>query len=310
MELVVRTDNAGRRLDRFLFAYMNSASHSFVYKMLRKKRIKLNDKRAGGGEILAVGDRLRFYISSDTIGGFRKEVHVDEAKPMPEIIYEDSDVLVVNKPAGLVSMGGMEGKIDHLLARLLFYLQKKGDYPPDADFTPGICNRLDVNTSGLVVCGKNLKTLQKFNALFKDRKIAKEYAAIVDGTAGAVGETRILRGFIEKDKKARIAKISQLKSGSSQEAITKFTVLASGRAHSLLSVEPVTGRFHQIRAHLSSIGHPLHGDKKYGSKGGQWPLLLHCRCLTVDGGDSWEAPMPKIFEERVSELFGVEGNDK
>ena len=307
MQLLICKKNAGRRLDKYLFSFLNNAPHSFVYKMLRKKRIKLNASRAFGSETLKEGDVLRFYLSDETIMGLRKDVFVPNAKSLPEIIFEDENVVVVNKPAGMASQGGMEGKNDHLLARLLFYLQKKGDYPPDSDFTPGIVNRLDINTSGLVVCGKNLKTLQEFNAMFKERKITKEYLTVVEGFAGFVNENKMIFAFIQKDSHARTAKITNKPASDSVEIITEYTVIATNSTHSYLSVRPITGRFHQIRAHLAFIGHPLAGDMKYGGKPTKYARnqQLHCHRLSVEckGGLVWEAPLPKNFADCVKDWF-------
>ena len=316
MQIIIQAGNAGRRLDRYLFSFLNNAPHSYIYKMLRKKRIKLNANRALGSEMLSEGDVLRFYLSDETIRSFREDVFVPSAEPVPEIVYEDDNLMIVNKPAGLASQGGMEGKSDHLLARLLFYLQEKGDYPSDADFTPGICNRLDINTSGLVVCGKNLKTLQMFNAMFKEQKIKKEYLTVVEGVAGQINESKILKDFYIKDKKARMAKViptSEIKfhigarHNDSQEITTKFTVLATNGTHSYLRVEPITGRFHQIRAHLAFIGHPLAGDKKYGGKPIKYARnqLLHCHrlCANYSGGIIWDAALPENFARCIQDWF-------
>ena len=307
MQLLICNKNAGRRLDKFLFSFLNNAPHSFVYKMLRKKRIRLNTNRALGSEMLSEGDVLRFYLSNETIRSFRKDVFVPSAKPMPYIVYEDDNLLIASKPAGLTTQGGMEGKSDHLLARLLFYLQEKGDYPPDADFTPGIVNRLDINTSGLVVCGKNLRTLQKFNALFKERKIKKEYLTVVEGFAGYINENKKFSAFFQKDGHARIAKIAKVPTFGSTEIVTEYSVIATTNTHSYLSVRPITGRFHQIRAHLAFIGHPLAGDKKYGGKPTKYARnqLLHCHRLSADykGGLVWEAPLPENFVMCIEDWF-------
>jgi 23S rRNA pseudouridine955/2504/2580 synthase len=281
-QVVIGTGDANRRLDKYLFAYMNNAPHSFIYKMLRKKRIKLNGKKAAGSEILQAGDEIRFFLSEETLQTCRKQKTAAPAKPLTGIIYEDENILVVNKPAGLPSQGGMKGKTrDHLQARILHYLKT------NETFTPAICNRLDVNTSGLVICGKTLHALQEINQKFANREIKKEYLAIVHGKPGLPGHTRTLRGYYEKDEKTNTARVDVLtKSGTtSKEILTEFTVLQSSAKYSLLSVSPITGRSHQIRVHLASINHPILGDTKYGGS----PLpptsnfrgqLLHCHRLS------------------------------
>ena len=144
--------NANRRLDKFLFHYLNAAPTSFIYKMLRKKNITLNSSKAKGAELLKAGDVLTLFLADETIEKFRKVRDIVEARPLTGIIFEDDNYLIVNKPQGLPSHGGMAKKSnDHLLVRVLFYLQNSGAYDPEDTFVPALCNRLDVNTSGLVV---------------------------------------------------------------------------------------------------------------------------------------------------------------
>jgi 23S rRNA pseudouridine955/2504/2580 synthase len=308
MQIEITNENSGRRLDKFLFAYLNNAPSSFIYKMLRKKRIKLNGGRADGSELLHEGDEIRFFLAEETISGFRKAKEIAPAPMLDCIIYEDESLLVVNKPAGLPSQGGMKSK-DHLLARILFYLKDTSEY-----FTPAICNRLDVNTSGLVICGKNLHALQTVNAAFANREVKKEYLAIVHGAAGKIGTTQTLKNFYKKDQTTNKALILQgFTEPEGTTVITEFTVLSvsekNREKYSLLSVSPITGRSHQIRAHLASIGHPLVGDKKYG---GLSPTpfapaqLLHCLRLEIPALEkSLEAPLPKGFSDCLCEWFGA-----
>ncbi|MCL2216132.1 MAG: RluA family pseudouridine synthase [Defluviitaleaceae bacterium] len=315
MVVEITAENAGRRLDKFLFAYFNNVPHSFIYKMLRKKRIKLNGGRAMGNELLQAGDELRFYLSPETIESSRKPRIFDPAPPLTDIIFEDENLLVVNKPAGLPSQGGMKerpARADHLLARILYYLQEKGGR--FEDFTPAICNRLDVNTSGLVICGKTLHALQTINAAFANREVDKEYTAIVHGVMGSPGDSKTLEGFYHKDPHSNIATIFDEiacvpKGGATGTlAITSYTVLATAKDYTLLSVKPITGRSHQIRAHLASIGHPLAGDKKYGGKPTPYApaQLLHCRRMEAADlpyAASWEAPLPQGLQKCLREWF-------
>ena len=291
--------NANRRLDKFLFHYLNAAPESFVYKMLRKKNITLNSGKAKGAELLQAGDVLTLFLADETIEKFRKARDIKEARPLTGIIYEDENYLVINKPQGLPSHGGMAKKNnDHLLARVLFYLQTTGAYDPSDTFVPALCNRLDVNTSGLVVCGKTLHALQKLNDCFAKHMVDKEYLAVADGKVGDVAKTQVLRGFYKKNKTANIATIVKQKTDT--PVTTAYTVkeILHGGKYTLLTVNPITGRSHQIRAHLASIGHPLAGDKKYGGselpKGAQ---LLHCHKITIgELGYEWQAPTPKAFQ--------------
>jgi 23S rRNA pseudouridine955/2504/2580 synthase len=310
MILQIQEKDENRRLDKFLFAYLNNAPHSFVYKMLRKKRIKLNGTRATGSELLKSHDELRFFLSEETLASCRKEKSFSPAKPLTGIIFEDENLLVVNKPAGLPSQGG-KCINDHLLARILFYLQDSADF---STFTPAICNRLDTNTSGLIICGKNLHTLQTVNALFAQQgAVEKEYIAVVHGNAGKIGTSHTLQNFYIKNEKLNKAAIlpappafdDLVESGNgAKPVITQFTVKAATHEFSLLSVTPVTGRSHQIRAHLASVGLPLVGDKKYGGKPQIPRYLLHCHRLKLPNHPTWQAPLPDTFTRFKLEHFG------
>jgi len=299
--------NTNRRLDKFLFQYLNAAPENFIYKMLRKKNITLNETRAKGAEQLKAGDIIQLYLADETIEKFRKVRKIAEARPLTGIVFEDENLLIVNKPQGLPSHGGMSKKDDHLLARVLFYLQQTGAYDPTDTFVPALCNRLDVNTSGLVVCGKTLHALQDMNALFANQGLDKEYITVVEGELGKVGKSRVLRGYYQKESKTNMARV--ITQETNIAVTTAYTVLAISRdaKYTLVSVNPITGRSHQIRAHFAAIGHPLAGDKKYG--GHSTPFgqsqLLHCRRLSIPvQGKSWEAPLPKNLQKCVDEWFG------
>jgi len=298
--------NANRRLDKFLFQYLNAAPENFVYKMLRKKNITLNEAKAKGAEIIQAGDIIHLYLADETIAKFRKVREIAEAKPLTGIVYEDDSLLVVNKPAGLPSHGGMEKKDDHLLGRVLFYLQSTNAYNPSDTFVPALCNRLDVNTSGLVICGKTLHALQQINALFASQGIDKEYLTVVDGELGKVGKSRVLRGYYTKNEKQNTARIGNQETDTA--VTTAYTVkqISKCEKYTLVAVNPITGRSHQIRAHMAAIGHPLVGDKKYGGSPTKFGFgqLLHCHKLTIPQlGHTWEAPMPKNLNKCLEEWF-------
>jgi len=299
--------NTNRRLDKFLFQYLNAAPENFIYKMLRKKNITLNEARAKGAEQLKAGDVIQLYLADETIEKFRKVREIAAARPLTGIVFEDENLLIVNKPQGLPSHGGMNKKDDHLLGRVLFYLQQTGAYDPSDTFVPALCNRLDVNTSGLVVCGKTLHALQDMNALFANQGLDKEYITVVEGELGKIGKNRVLRGYYQKESKSNVARV--VTQETNMAVTTAYTVLAisNDAKYTLVSVNPITGRSHQIRAHFAAIGHPLVGDKKYG--GHSTPFgqsqLLHCRRLSIPVQDkSWEAPLPKNLQKCVDEWFG------
>ena len=308
-EIVITTADAGRRLDKFLFAYLNNAPHSLVYKLLRKKRIKLNGKRAQGSELLQAGNTITLHISNETLESCRAITQPEKASSHAalDIVYEDGDLLIINKPAGIPSHGGMKSKDTHLLSQALSYLRKTGAYPPGATFTPALCNRLDVNTSGLVICGKNYQAIRAANTLFATPgNIDKEYLAIVDGELSG---SKTLEGRYKKDTAANKAHITQ--KGEGVPVITAYKSLAAANGYTLISINPITGRSHQIRAHMAAIGHPLAGDKKYGGKPIQYSKsqLLHCRRLTIAApsalpypiGTTWEAAPPENFTKMINE---------
>jgi len=296
----ITAENANRRLDKFLQSYLNTAPKSFIHKMLRKKRIKLNGGKAEGNEILIEGDELKFYISPETINSFQQERKIEPAATLTDIIYEDENLLIVNKPTGLPSQGGMD-KPDHLLARLLYHLHKNGAYKTNATFTPAICNRLDVNTSGLVICGKTLKSLQETNALFAQQKVQKEYLAVVEGVIKTKTET--LEHYYTKNTKTNTAEICKQ---SDTKIITTYTTQATNKTHSFIKVTPITGKSHQIRIHLAHIGHPLAGDKKYGGKPTPYApaQLLHCHKLTINN-QTFTAPPPEGMKKCLHEWFSI-----
>jgi len=298
--------DANRRLDKFLFQYLNAAPENFIYKMLRKKNITLNEVKAKGAEIIKDGDIIQLFLADETIAKFRKVRKIAVAKPLTGIIFEDEDLLIVNKPPGLPSHGGMEHREDHLLARVLYYLQKSGSYDPSDNFVPALCNRLDVNTSGLVVCGKTLHALQYVNALFANQGIDKEYLTIVDGELGKVGKSRVLRGYYQKDGKSNTARVVSHQTDTAVTTAYTVVKISQNGKYTLVSVNPITGRSHQIRAHFASIGHPLVGDKKYGGSLTNFGFgqLLHCHCLSIPQHNKrWEAPLPKSFQKCLDEWF-------
>jgi 23S rRNA pseudouridine955/2504/2580 synthase len=326
-KITVTANEGNRRLDRFLFAYLREAPHPLLYKLLRKKRIKLNNARAEGNETLAAGDTLDFFLSPETLENLRGTRTVPTAGKLTGIIYEDEQLLIVNKPAGLPSHGGAAiPPNDHLLARVLFYLHEKGDYLPSAAFTPALCNRLDTNTSGLVLCGKTLPALQECARLFASGSFDKEYLAVVEGKLE--GEATLTGAYV-KDEAKNIARIipgdmhplgegppSEDPPGEGKQVITRYQSIAAGEKYSLLLIRPVTGRSHQIRTHLAGIGYPLAGDIKYGGQKTPYgpAQLLHAYRLTLSGSadaglfprsPSWTAELPVKFLQCLKKYFNI-----
>ena len=262
-ELIFQED-VGQRLDKYLQKYLNLAPKSFLYKMLRKKNIVLNGKKAEGSEKLKNGDVIRLYLSEETLEKFHESRKADQYPRWPglEIVYEDRQLLLVNKPAGMLSQKA-DPKDVSLNEYLIGYLLESGQMAPEslAGFTPGVCNRLDRNTSGLVIGAKTLAAAQEIGRLLKERRAGKYYLALVKGR---VTRKERIRGWLTKDETKNQARISRepLENGTPIE--TAYEPLAANKEMTLLKVELVTGKTHQIRSHLAGIGHPLAGDRKYG----------------------------------------------
>ena len=262
-ELIFQED-AGQRLDKYLQKYLNLAPKSFLYKMLRKKNIVLNGKKAEGSEKLKNGDVIRLYLSEETLEKFHESRKADQYPRWPglEIVYEDRQLSLVNKPAGMLSQKA-DPKDVSLNEYLVGYLLESGQVTPEslAGFTPGVCNRLDRNTSGLVIGAKTLVAAQEMGRLLKERRAGKYYLALVKGR---VTRKERIRGWLTKDETKNQARISRepLENGAPIE--TAYEPLAAKKDMTLLKVELITGKTHQIRSHLAGIGHPLAGDRKYG----------------------------------------------
>lgn len=259
--IIVSENEAGQRLNKFLNKYLNEAPNSFIYKMLRKKNITLNEKKASGNEKLEKNDLIQLFLSDETIDKFSnnkfKKVHADL-----NIIYEDSHVLFVNKPAGILSQKAKDTDIS-IVEHILSYLIDSNQMTIDElqTFKPSICNRLDRNTSGFIIAGKSLLGLQVMSRMIKERTVQKFYRCIVKGN---VKEEKYLKGYLLKDEKLNKVHIDSKPIANSKYIETKYNPVYHTEEYSILEVELITGRSHQIRAHLASIGHPIIGDHKYG----------------------------------------------
>ena len=259
-EIVITKNDSGQRADKFLMKYFNKAPKSFVYKMLRKKRIKLNGGRAEGSEMLAEGDKLQMYLAEETMEGFTEKKTVAYSKKNFDVIYEDENILAVNKPAGVLSHAESASDKDTLIDQILSYLSEKGEYNPDEEksFTPALCNRLDRNTSGIVIAGKNSEALRQINAAVKTKSIKKLYKALVSGTVSKGGR---LEDLYSKDTDRNKASLGL----GDKKIITEYRPIRSNGRYTLMEVELITGKSHQIRVHMASINCPIIGDVKYGN---------------------------------------------
>lgn len=261
-EIVIREKEAGQRLLKFLEKYLNRAPKSFFYKMLRKKNITLNEKKADGSEKLVKGDRICMFLAEETMEKFRENEEGDYPVTDLDILYEDSDVIFVNKPAGMLSQKAKPDDVS-FVEYLTGYLLAKGELTKEdlTRFKPGVCNRLDRNTSGILMGGKSVKGLAALSTLLKERTLDKYYFCIVKGELTA---PQVLDGYLEKDEEAnRVTILSSPKPGT-DPIRTAYEPLRSNGLCTLVQVELITGKSHQIRAHLASLGHPVLGDVKYG----------------------------------------------
>ncbi len=364
--LIIGEREAGQRLDRYLSRYLGKAPRGFLYKMIRKKNITLNGKRCEGNETLRPGDEIRLFLSDETIAGFAGRTLAQtlasgvsgedergtgqESEPGREtetapagekdsfarypsldparIVYEDEDVLLYDKPVGLLAQRAQAGDVS-AVEETLSYLYGKGEVTEEsfARFHPAVCNRLDRNTSGLLISGKSMTGLQMMSELLRDRTLHKDYLCCVKGEVR--GEVRV-SGFLARDPSNNTVKIfpAEEKDGAlipagtpvpadAQPIETWYRPVYFNGSVTVLSVRLVTGRTHQLRAHLALLGHPVVGDYKYGDRPlndryrralGLSHQLLHAWRLTFPdeagslsalSGKTFTAPVPEDFKEAV-----------
>ncbi len=325
-EILVKSNEAGQRLDKLLAKVLPEAPKSFFYKMLRKKNITLNDKKAEGSEKLVEGDIVRLWFSDETIEKFEGEqktvsVKVEDKLPPLSILYEDSHILLINKEPGVLSQKANPDDVS-IVEQVIEYEMKKGRATKESlqTFKPSVCNRLDRNTSGIVIAGISLTGLQTMSAMLKDRTMHKYYYCLV---AGVVEKKQSISGYLIKDKKTNKVTIvknwnESLKDKDAQPIQTVYEPVKTNGTVTLLKVLLVTGRSHQIRAHLASIGYPIIGDEKYGNR--EWnnrykkqynltSQFLHSYrlefpthmegTLSYLSGKVVEAPLPPLFQKIV-----------
>ena len=313
-EFVIKSNEANQRFDKYLKKLLPNAGTSFIYKMLRKKNITINKKKATGKEIISNGDVVNIFFSDETFEKF--STNDSELKSCFEtlstldlaglqIIKETADILVANKPANMLSQKAADTDIS-ANERLIGYLIKTNQlsYEDYKTFKPSVCNRLDRNTTGLILMGKTLNGLQELSKSLKDRSINKYYRTIV---SGEISSSMTIKGYLTKNTSTNKVTITDDKiSEDSQYIETAYKPVSCKNNLTLLEVHLITGRSHQIRAHLASIGHPIIGDYKYGNdsinrlyrdKYKVRHQLLHAHRIEFNDENQVIAPTPAIYNE-------------
>ena len=261
---IINSNDAGQRVSKFIEKTVPALPQGLLYKSFRLKRIKLNKKRCQPQDRLSQGDLLELYINDEFFGEGRQDLVFLKVPDRIQVVYEDQNILLVDKKPGLVVHEDDDNTPDTLINRILHYLYNKGEYQPDAEqsFVPALCNRIDRNTGGIVIAAKNAEALRILNQKIKDREIDKRYLCIVHGTPRPASGR--LEGQLFKDAKENRVYITKTPQKGSKTCITFYKTLQSRNGLSLVECELVTGRTHQIRAQMAAAGWPLLGDGKYG----------------------------------------------
>lgn len=326
-EIIITENEAGQRLNKFLMKYLNQAPSSFIYKMLRKKNIKRNHKKAEGDEILIIGDLIQLYLAEETIETFRGQksfavkTHEEASRFNLEVVYQDENILVANKPDGVLSQKAVssdysmnEALIDYLVSKQ--YMTKE----QLETFKPSVCNRLDRNTTGLIICSTSFAGSQAISQIIKNHQIDKYYHTVIKGIMKDKVDSIC---YLVKDKEKNKVSIydTPVEHVKCEEIHTIYEPLQMSDEYTLLKVQLITGKSHQIRAHLKHLGYAIVGDSKYGKqsvnqyfceKYGLSHQLLHCHTIRFQelsgrlsylSGKEIMAEVPEQFHRIQKELF-------
>ncbi len=313
-EFTIGKNDAGQRLDRFVAKAAPLLPASLLQKAIRRKDVKINGRPAKGDARLSEGDAVRVYVPDEF---FERPTEKNAWRavnaPKPDVVYEDGNILLVNKRPGMLCHSAGEWTWDTLIAHIQAYLRAKGEWDPDAEnsFTPALCNRIDRNTGGIVIAAKNAEALRIMDEKVRDREIEKTYLCVVSGTPKP--SSGRLENYIFKDAKKNRVYVYDTPHVGARTAATEYRVLASREGLSLVECRLITGRTHQIRAQFAHAGWPLLGDGKYGSERfnrrfeekGQalcsWKLKFAfttpAGALEYLNGRSFRAPVPEFAEK-------------
>lgn len=264
-EFTIMSNDSGQRLDKFLMKAMPDLPKSMMYRLIRKKDIKLNGKRCEISAMLSEGDVVRVYVKDDVAAVKKHDMSFLSAHTEPDIVYEDENIIVVYKPVGLDSHGNGENTCDTLINRIKLYLYRKKEYLPDEEstFAPALCSRLDRNTSGIVTAAKTAAALREMNNGIKNGYVHKLYNCITVKKPPKASD--ILTAYHYRQEGRNIVRISDKPLDGYKEIRTGYRVLEEKSGMALLEIKLFTGRTHQIRASLAHIGCPILGDGKYGN---------------------------------------------
>lgn len=313
-EIKISENESEQRLDRFLRKLLKNIPLKEIYKYIRKGIVKVNGKKVKENYMLQLNDIVTLYIEN-----IEFEKTYKRSFEEINIVYEDDNILILDKPVGLLCHPESSKDKDTLVQRVLGHVVKSNTTEQSLTFSPALCNRLDRNTSGLIIAAKNYDALKSVNEMIREKGLIKYYLCIVKGSTKDKGEINIIIG---KDQEKRMAYLADSKKFCGKKAKTRYIKLADNGDYSLLKVELATGRFHQIRAHLSGINHPIIGDTKYGDNeindffskkySLKYQFLIAyslyfknpLKSLEYLKGKTWHSDIPKDFAIIIKSLFG------
>lgn len=269
---LISKNDAGQRLDKFISKAVPALPKSLMYKYIRTKRIKVNSKKGDIAMKLEQGDKIDMYINDEFFAPADEHYDFLSASSKLDIVYEDENIMLLNKKVGLLSHPDEKEYNDTLITRVKRYLYEKGEYNPkdENSFVPALVNRIDRNTGGIVIAAKNAESLRILNQKLKDRELEKYYLCVIHGYMKKKSGT--LTGWLSKDESKNKVEVFTNERRGTKQIKTKYEVISEKDGLSLVEVELLTGRTHQIRAHFASVGHPLLGDGKYGKNAMNKPL--------------------------------------